>query len=424
MKTQIGLALLLLVVAAPARAQTGAPAARSVRGGVEQTDARWTPWLGCWQMFNERVRERNPAGAEAVAAAGERALGSTSDVRVCVTPGAQPNAVTLTTRVADEPVLEQTLVADGTPQSMTEASCKGTQRAEWSREGRRLFARAELSCTGQPSRTISGIATLTTDGTWLDVQAMDIEGRPSVRVRRYRRTDGPRQAGAAWTIDDVKEASGKVSPAALEAALIESGARFALGSRELVDLDEAQVPDAVIDLMVALSYPDKFQVERRAEASLDLYPPAYMDAAWSGYGGYGLGYPYFSWYPGYYGNYRYYFSPFGFGNYGLYGPYSGYYYPTSVINGGGVVDPGPQPSGSGRVVNGIGYTRVQPREAQPADGGGGRSGTASSGRATASGYRGGDSSAASSGGSSSGGGGSSSGGSGGGDGGGRTAQPR
>jgi hypothetical protein len=376
-------------------------------------------------MLTERVREGNPAGAEAVAAAGERSLGSTSDVRVCVTPGSQPNAVTLTTRAGNEPALEQTLVADGTPQSMTESGCAGTQRAEWSREGRRLFARAELSCTSQPPRAISGIAMITPDGTWLDVQAMDIDGRPNVRVRRYRRTDGPRLAGSPWTVEDVKEASAKASPAALEAALIESGARFALSSRALVDLDEAQVPDAVIDLMVALSHPEKFQVERRAEASLDLYPPSYSDAAWSGYSGYGLGYPYFSWYPGYYGNYRYYFSPFGYGYYGLYGPYSGYYYyPSSVIAVGGGTDPDDvQPSGAGRAINGIGYTRVRPREAQPADGGdGGRSGTASSGRATAGGYRGGDSSSASSSsGSSSGG--SSGGGSSGGDGG-RTAQPR
>ena len=423
MRTQIGLALLLLAMATPARAQ--------------ETDPRWAPWLGCWQLLNERVRDGNPGGANAVAAAGERALGVTSDISVCVVPTPRPDAVTLTTRAANEPVLEQTLVADGRAQSMSEAGCTGTQRAEWSREGRRLFARAELTCTGQPARAVSGIATIAGDGTWIDVQAMESNGRANVRVRRFQRREGQRRAGSAWTVEDIKEASTKVSPAALEAALIESGARLRLDSRSLVDLDEANVPDGVIDLLVALSYPDKFQIERRAEASLDLYSPGYAGAyspgyagaEWSGYWGYGLGYPYFSSYPGYYDNYRSYFSPFSYGYYGLYGGYSGYY-PGSAITIG--VDPVPtQDSGNGRVINGVGYTRVRPREAQPTDSGdSGRSGTASSGRATSDGYsQGGGSSTSSSaggssGGSSSGSSGGSSGGSDGGGGGGRTAQPR
>lgn len=403
MRTQIGFALLLLAMVTPARAQ--------------EADKRWTPWLGCWQMLNERVREGNPEGADAVAAAGERAPGGTSDVMVCVAPTPRPDTVTLTTRAANELLLEQMLVADGRAQSTSEAGCTGTQRAEWSREGGRLFTRAEVTCAGRPAGAFSGIATIAGDGTWIDVQATEINGRANVRVRRYRRSEGQRRGGVSWTVEDVKEASTKVSPAALEAALIESDARFRLNSRSLVELDEANVPDGVIDLMVALSYPDKFQIERRAEASLDLYQPGYGDGEWSGYWGYGLAYPFFSSYPGYYGNYRYYFSPFGYGYYGLYGGYSDYY-PGSVITIG--VDPVPSPdSGNGRVINGVGYTRVRPREAQPADsGGGGRSGTSSSGRATSGGYSQGSGSSTSS---VSGG---SSGGSDGGAGGGRTAQPR
>jgi hypothetical protein len=421
MRMQIGLALLLLAMATPARAQ--------------EADARWAPWLGCWQLLHERVREGNPEGANAVAAAaGERALGVTSDISVCVAPTPRPDAVTLTTRAANEPVLEQTLVADGRDQSMSEAGCTGTQRAEWSREGRRLFAHAELACAGQPARTVSGIATIAGDGTWIDVQAMEINGRANVRVRRFQRRAGQRRAGASWTVEDIKEASAKVSPAALEAALIESDARLPLSSRSLVALDEANVPDGVIDLLVALSHPEKFQIERRAEASLDLYAPGYAGAAWSGYSGYGFGYPYLSGYQDYYGNYGYYVSPFSYGYYGLYGGYPGYsgYYPGSAITIG--VDPvPPQDSGNGRVINGVGYTRVRPREAQTADSDGGRSGTASSGRATSGGYsQGSGSSTSSSDGGSSGGsssgssGGSSSGGSSGGSdgGGGRTAQPR
>jgi hypothetical protein len=422
MRTHIALALLLVGVAVPASAQ--------------QADARWTPWLGCWQMLDERVRDNNPSGADAVAAARARVIRGTTDVSVCVTPASQPNAVTLRTRASDEPAFEQTIAADAVAHPITEGGCTGSQRAEWSADGYRLFAHAELTCANQPARKISGLTMMATNGTWLDVQAIDVGGATNVRVRRYRRTSTNAGVGsatavahAALAIEDVKEASTKVASPALEAALIESGASFRLDRRVLVDLDDARVPDAVIDLMVALSYPERFQVERRIETSADSFPPSYAGADWSGI--WGVGYPYFSMYPNYLGNYRYYYSPFGYGYAGLYDPYSPYYYyPGSVVVGGGAAPPPAANAADGRVVNGVGYTRIRPREAVPSESGGSSSGARSSGRSSdgggsvsTSGYsQSGGGSSDSGGGSSSGGGGSSSSGSGGD--GGRTAQPR
>jgi hypothetical protein len=271
---------------------------------------------------------------------------------------------------------------------------------------------------------------MTAGGTWLDIQSVEADGRTSVRVRRYRRAAGTSAAtavliAAPLTVADVKEASAKVSTAALEAALTETNARFTLNGRTLIDLDDAGVADSVIDLMVAQSYPDKFQVERRAETSLDQYPPPFLDASWGGFYGWGLGYPYYSWYPGYYGNYRYYYSPFGYAYSGLYLPYSYYDGPLVIDNGGGSGSGRPVESG-GRVVNGVGYTRIREREAEDrggASGGGSSGGTSSRGRLTPSGATM-SGSGGSSGGSSGGGGGASSGGGGGDGGGGRTAQPR
>ena len=420
MKASIVLALVLAAVGSPAHAQ--------------QADSRWAPWLGCWQMLDDRTREGNPSGAEAVSDLRERPLGAAmTGITVCVAPASQPGGVTLSTQASGEPAFEQTIIADGLAHPMNEAGCGGSQRAEWSQDGRRLFASAELTCANQPVRKISGLALITGDGQWVDVQALEIDGRPNVRVRRYRRTGNTAASlrglpAAAFTIDAVKEASTKVAPAALEAALIETRSRFNLNSTALVALDDAKVPGEVIDLMVALSYPERFEVERRADSGLDLFPSSYLDPLSAGY--LGFGYPYYSGYPGYYGNYSYYYSPFGYS--GLYNP--AYYYPGAVIVGSGTGTPSSNDTGDGRVVNGVGYTRIRPREAVTADSagdGGGDGGRASGssrrggGTATTSGYSG--SGGASSGsGSSSGGGGSSagSGGSGGGGGGGRTAQPR
>ena len=61
MKALFGCAV-VLALAAPAAAQA-------------TTDARWQPWLGCWQMLDGR------AGA--------------ADASVCVAPGAEASAATL-----------------------------------------------------------------------------------------------------------------------------------------------------------------------------------------------------------------------------------------------------------------------------------------------------------------------------------------
>jgi hypothetical protein len=339
---------------------------------------------------------------------------------------ALPNGgATFSTRVGAQTPIVQTVVPDAKDRPITEDSCTGTQRAEWSSDGLRLYARAELTCKGEEgTRRVSGLAMLGPDGRWTDVQSVEIAGRESFRVRQYRRANGgvtamPTVTATALTLEDIKEASAKVSPRALEAALVETRASFDLTSKRLLDLHAAGVPASVVDLMVALSYPDRFVIERtasvdRAQAPIIINDPFMFGMAfgyplWGDYG-----------YSPYYGPYSpYYYSPFGYR-----------YYPTYYYGGGYVVDGGGgggsipmRPSGQGRVVDGQGYTRVRPREddAAATPRAGGLATTSSSG---------GGSSAPSSSGSSGGGstvssqGFSSGGGGGGGDSGGRTAQPR
>jgi hypothetical protein len=152
------------------------------------------------------------------------------------------------------------------------------------------------------------------------------------------------------------------------------------------------VPDDVIDLMVALSYPDHFVIERNTSGSgsfgggFDSMWPYYTD-------------PFF---------FTSYYAPFG---YRYWGYYDGYYFQGPgfvVVN----PDPGIQASGRGRVVDGHGYTRIRPNEPD------------SSGRPGASGGMGSSSVDRSGAGSSSGGVSSSGYSSGGSSGGERTAQPR
>jgi hypothetical protein len=398
-----------------------------VSSAQQSIDPKWTPWLGCWELVLENARD-----AATRPSPSRRTLSpstASSRPQICIEPSGL--GVTLTTRVAGQQAIQQTIVADGLDHSISDKECHGTQRAEWSRDSRKIYSRADLTCSNDKgARQVSGFSILGVNGTWTDIQAIDVSGQQTVRVRSYRRASEVAQLGAGLTratpltLDDVKEASGKVSPRAIEAALVETGSAYDLSGKDLLSLQEANVPDSVTDLIVALSYPERFVVERQARA--DLPPPVpFVDEPF--FLGWAFGYPMWSdlygFYSPLYGPYApYFYSPFY--------AYLPWYYPPYYGGGGGfvIIDDGngsgngAQPSGAGRVVDGRGYTRVRPREADPTPTPHNASrGFASSSSGGSSSSSGGGSSVSSQGFSS---GGSSGGGSSGGDGGGRTAQPR
>jgi hypothetical protein len=357
MKSCFAILAVALAVTAPALAQQ--PSAAS-------TDARWTAWLGCWQQLEETVRDKNPLDTD------PRDAVPTPGVVVCVTPADNPAGVTLTTIVETQSALAETVIADGTSRAIDEPGCTGTQRASWSENGMRLFAHADLSCSDRSKRTISGLTMMAPGPVWLEIQVVNAEGRESIRVRRYRRApeqthvasrlsrDQLSAAAAAaarqarsLSIEDVREMNAKLTPSALEAALIETDAQFPLNARRLQDLDAAGVSDRVLDLMIALSFPNKFVVERRTSSSS---PVTVGEYPMGGYGWYDMGYSLFP----------YHYAPFG---YGMWGRYDTYYYGAPVYAVDAAGDE-PQSSGRGRVVDGMGYTRVRSRDPLPANPGG------------------------------------------------------
>ena len=368
MRTYALTIVLALLVSVPASAQD-APLG----------DARWAPWLGCWRLIQD-----NP---------GALAAGTThsEDVLVCVRPAAASRGVDMTTYVGGQSVVQQTMLADGTSHPVREPECSGSQRSEWSLTGQRLLTSADLTCSGQPVRTVSGITLMTEGPIWIDIQVVGTDQDPQVRVRRYERTSSPpdgvvvpadvqRRAVAAtrrfagptpMTLAEVIEASGKIAPPAVEAALLETGVRVDLNSRALRELDAAGVPDGVVDVMIALSFPGHVTIDRplrgrapqtqgATAASVrrsnrrpyDSSSPYYSSSPYSPYTRYN---PYGAY--GWYSPYSFYYSPFGYSNWWG-NPYQPYYFrspgPVVVVPGGSA-----RPSGNrgGQVIQGRGYTQ-------------------------------------------------------------------
>ncbi len=119
-------------------------------------------------------------------------------------------------------------------------------------------------------------------------------------------------------VADVKEASAKLMPETVQAALVELDAQFDLKGKQLLELDEAGVPDNVIDLMVALSYPNNFVVEHPVVAGAGAgygYGDGFgiRSIGFDAFGGWSLYSDALFW-PTYY-------SPFAYRYWGRYDPY-------------------------------------------------------------------------------------------------------
>lgn len=411
-------------VTAQAQITRTAPAAPAA--ATAQTDARFAHWLGCWRLEDDLVG----AGA-----------------RVCITPDDQ-NGVKLQTLFGTQRGADEVIVPDGVARPISDADCKGTDRAEWSSDGSRVFRYTDVTCGKEPARKVASISFLAEGPAWINIQLVDGGPTKNVRVQRYRRSLDQKLAdgsaaplpsagmlaaapadGTHWEVDDVIEASAKLPADAVQAAITEDRGPYEVNRKNLVAMKGANVPETVIDLMIALTYPQRFVVHRAGASS---YAPSGISMGGGWYDPFMMSpFAYTSMYDCYGMGYRTYYATCGslYAPYGSYynGYYNGYggYYPGY---GGGwiVVDPNPgtpvTPVAEGRVVNGRGYTQVRPRDAEPSPGRSGRvgNGAAYDGGGSSSSGGGGTSGVSSQGYS----GGSSGGGSSGGDSGARTAVPR
>ena len=383
--------LLIVGLALPAAAQNPGGAPEATPAG--NLDARWLPWMGCWQLAEEQIAAA-PEGAEFP----ER-------MEVCIAPAEASDGATLTARGDGEVLMQRELVADGTRRPVTEGDCSGWERREWSADGRRLFTRTEIRCGSEPPRHMSGISLLLNRSTWVDIQGISLDDRRHVEIRRYRPAstgeerdarlpatprelrDARQAIAGPLTLSNVREAAARADSHVVEALLTESQPRLSLDSRTLIELDDAGVDGSVIDLLVALAYPDRFVVERRTSRS---------GGGGSSVGGWGWGGLGGAYSPIYYGSAMYgRYAPWGYGGY-WYDPYWNRY-GLGYGRPGGIPEP-PETVSQTRAVEGRGFTRVQPRSAVARAGSGAGGGSGGSATPRTARPRGGSGGSASSGG--------------------------
>ena len=320
---------------------------------AQDVDPRWQPFLGCWQ----------PVGDAA-----------DSEALLCVVPGEASGTMQVESWLAGERVATEPLRADGRPLEITRDQCVDTDRAQFATRSGLVFIDTEHVCDGETVGATSAILAIVSPTEFVDIQVVQADGEGAAGVIRYRRAGREAAAAtghAAWietsarvrsarfaaaappSVEDVIEATRMAAHPAVEAWLIEHGEPLELDAAALEALADAEVPASVIDMAIAVSYPETFAVEPGAGGRMEPTVVPLGDRAgrrafgrrgfcggfgcpaYGGYGYYGYGYSPF---------YRY-GAGFGYGGYGAWG-----YAPRILVVNGRV-------RAGGRVIQGRGYTR-------------------------------------------------------------------
>lgn len=310
-------------------------AAWAPQGAAAQGQAQeaWLPWYGCWEP------EEGLADAP----------------MTCVRP-ADAGGVELLTVTAEGVVETRPVRADGMVRQSTVGDCEVAESADFSVDGARVFFHGQRSCAGDVVRNTSSLLAMVAPDRWIEAQAMEMGGRSVVWVDRYipaarvrveaaglddlmalveSRSSAVRAArmaaSAPITVEEVIEAHARADVEAVRAWVAEQYHPIPLDAAALIRLADAGVADEVIDVVVAVAYPDRFAVAHTSQRDARPRP--------------GVRRPYPGMYPGIYDPY---WGSYGWGR--GWGPYYG--------RGGTVVVVTPRDGAStARAVKGRGYTR-------------------------------------------------------------------
>ncbi len=346
-----------------------------------ETDDRWLAFSGCWKPVKETT------GSE------------TSGTLLCFRPGIEDVGVQMIWVENNKIVREERFRADGRPQDANLEGCTGWKRGDFSARPGRVFLSSEHVCAGGVTRASTGLFAILSSNEWVDVQVTTVGDEKLTWVTKYQlaasslaevtglvdiamdmnmAVQSARVAASARpAVDDVIEAIGYVDAQAIPAWLVERDVPLQLNSKQLVRMADAGVPAEVIDMVVAISYPGRFVVDRQPSdyrESYDIYSTyrsgyhgSFFPYAYGSYGGWG----YYGYGPLFYSRYPYgygygYGSPYGYG-YGYGSPYGyryGYGSPYGYGYGMGgryygptITRTGPSENRGGRVINGQGYRR-------------------------------------------------------------------
>jgi hypothetical protein len=257
--------LMLLASPSPAAAMDGEAAA---------DDVRWLAWYGCWTA--------------------QDGFDGDEPLFVCFEPLAGEDGVQIHTYVGSEVAGVEFIRADGSPDAVAEGGCAGDRIATFSEDGARVFIRSQMECGEGVTRSTSGVMAMLPDGPrWIEIHGVASGGQePVLGVQTFvpasrsslaaHGIEAPAldralaiqtaRASLAQPLDAhaVAELVDEAGSGVARALIAEAGSPFQLDTRTVRDLLDRGVPSDVIDVMVAVTYPDRFEVAGASREAVQM----------------------------------------------------------------------------------------------------------------------------------------------------------
>jgi hypothetical protein len=229
------------------------------------------PWIGEWLLTDDQPHS---AGRIAVS----------SQATVEIRPTINGNGIEITRKAPQQPDVKETLILDGTTQSLNEKDCSGWQISKWIPEARVIIGSSEINCKDSGSFRISSLKMILPYDQMVDILGIITGDQTRVAMRRlmFNRelpaaaevrsqsagTAARKAASAPWDLASILQLAGTVDEKVLQAALIEKNVRLDLDVNSLKQMKASKLSTKSIDLLLALAYPQSFHVKTNGEVTL------------------------------------------------------------------------------------------------------------------------------------------------------------
>ncbi|HTI64257.1 MAG TPA: hypothetical protein VL524_12100 [Gemmatimonadaceae bacterium] len=363
------LAAACVLAAGTAAAQR--PGSRSATASAGQTassravDARWYPWIGCWQ----RTTEMTPGAA-----------------LTCIVPAEGASAVDLLTVVNGVVESREHLVVDARPHPLDKDGCTGSQTAAWASAGARVYIGSAYTCAGNLHGRSSTLYAILPTGEWIDARQVEAGDGRVLNITRYRdaglpssvpvsirsqiaqhalaATTARASAGGSVSQSEVAEAQRAVDSVVVQAWLTARAQGYAQGYNAYANAPAPSAPPVTAVYVYEGTPPAATQPPGQYFPSTRVpmcdSSGCYSEDAYSGYNG--MSYTPYPSYPSMWYGSSAFGNPYGFGYY----PYA---YPVVVFGTGSRVGGhGPIRGGGGGFIHMPGRPPMGPSGFHPGQG--------------------------------------------------------
>lgn len=227
-------------------------------------------WTGIWTIVDHT--KDSPAA--------DGSPESTVEIR----PTADGTGLEIIRRVQDQRDIKETLILDESRRPVETHECSGWQSAGLLAEAGVIIVSSEMNCKETGSIATTNFRIILGPELMADILALNSGGQTRLATRKLAlERDLPQEEGLApgwvtvaarteaaapWELDTIIRLSELVDDRVLQAALMEKEAELNLTTDSLKQMKKAKLSTPVIDLLVALAYPDQFHVEKNGQVEL------------------------------------------------------------------------------------------------------------------------------------------------------------